>query len=111
MQLGFAHCPLEAKNQTVIDQCWMINAVAISNESISDSAEIKQTIPIGIVTCEPGDLEAENDTDMAERDFSSQASKAAAFDHTISRNSQICDDQPSAVAFSTKAYCRCVDSR
>jgi hypothetical protein len=49
VQLGFAHRALEAKQQAIVEQRRVIDAVVIANESIGDTAEFQQAIPIGVV--------------------------------------------------------------
>ena len=80
MQLGLAHGALETKQQSIVEQGRMIDAVGIADERVSEATEIKQAIPVGIVAGETGDFEAEHDTDVSERHFGSEASEATAFD-------------------------------
>src|SRR5215470_5284179 len=47
----------------------MVDAVAVSDQSVGDAAQIEQAIPVGIVACHAGDLEAEHDAHVSERHF------------------------------------------
>ena len=69
MQLGLAHGALELKQQPVVEQRRMIDAVGIADEGIGEAAQVEQAIPIGIVAGEPRDFEAEHKTNVTERDL------------------------------------------
>jgi hypothetical protein len=56
----------------------MVEAIAVSDQSVGDATEIEQAIPVGIVACHTGDFQAEYDTDMAEGYFRSHACEAGA---------------------------------
>src|SRR5262245_32000364 len=85
MQLGLAHGALETKQQSIVEQGRMIDAVGIADERVGKATEIKQAIPVGVVASETGDFEAEYDADVSERDFGSEASEASAFDDARAR--------------------------
>src|SRR5258707_13303620 len=64
MRLGFAHGALETEYQAIVEQRRMINAVAITDESIGETAKIEQAIPVSVVAGEAGGLEAKHKDDM-----------------------------------------------
>src|ERR1700719_867359 len=76
MQLGLAHCTLEPKQETVIEACWIVDAILIENQGISEGADLQQTLPVGIVPREPRDLEAHYDAGQAHANVADQALKA-----------------------------------
>jgi hypothetical protein len=43
------HCSFEAEQQAIIEHCRMIDAIAIADERVGDTAEIEQAVPIGLV--------------------------------------------------------------
>jgi hypothetical protein len=53
MQLGFAHRALQTKQQAVIELTRVVDAVSVADQGIGETAEVEQTIPVGIVTGEP----------------------------------------------------------
>src|SRR5262249_44613699 len=61
MQFGFAHRPLESQQKAVIEQCRVIDAVIVTNQSVGQATQFQQAIPIDIVARQARDLEAEND--------------------------------------------------
>src|ERR671929_463274 len=67
VQLGLAHGALQAKQEPIIEEPRVIDAIGIADEGIGETAEIQQTVPIGVVAGEAGELEAEDDADMAQR--------------------------------------------
>ena len=52
-----AHGALQAEKQAVVEQARVIDAVGVADQGIGETAEIEETIPVGIVAGEPGDLE------------------------------------------------------
>src|SRR6266849_1916306 len=57
----------------------MVYPVIVTNESISDAAELQQTIPVRIVPRQTRDLQSEDDAHVSQRHFAGEASKPAAF--------------------------------
>jgi hypothetical protein len=57
----------------------MIYAVIVTNESISDAAELQQTIPVRIVSRQTRDLQSQDDAHVSQRHFAGEASKPGAF--------------------------------
>src|SRR5260370_25826008 len=89
MRLGFGHGALETEYQAIVEQRRMINAVAITDESIGETAKIEQAIPVSVVAGEAGDLEAKHNAHMTEGDFGDQTGEAASLHHARFRNPQV----------------------
>src|SRR5258707_2103370 len=89
MRLGFAHGALETEYQAIVEQRRMINAVAITDESIGETAKIEQAIPVSVVAGEAGDLEAKHNADMDEGDFGEQTGEAPSLNDAGFRNPQV----------------------
>ena len=78
VEFGFAHGALQAEKQAVVEQARVIDAVGVADQGIGETAEIEETIPVGIVAGEPGDLETEHDADLPEGDLGGEPGEAAA---------------------------------
>lgn len=78
MQLSFAHCSLEAEQESVIEACWIVDAVLVKDQGVSEGADLQQTLSVGIVPREPGDLQAHDDAGAAHTDVADQVLKALA---------------------------------
>src|SRR5258706_6039272 len=89
MRLGFAHGAFETEYQAIVEQRRMIDAVAITDEGIGETAKIEQAIPVGGVAGEARDFEAEHDADMAEGDFGDQTGEAASLNDAGSGNPEV----------------------
>jgi hypothetical protein len=76
MQLGLAHGAFEAKQQSVIEYRGMIDAVSITDQRVSETAQIDEAVPIGIVAGEARNFEAKHEADMSERDFGREPREA-----------------------------------
>ena len=102
IQLGLAHGALEPKQQPVVEQRRMIDAVGIADEGIGEAAQIEQAIPIGIVAGEPRDFEAEHKTDVAERDLCGEPCEAAALDMACAGNTEVLVDDDDELGWPSK---------
>lgn len=78
VEFCFAHGALQTEEQAVVEQARVIDAVGVADQGVGETAEIEKTIPVGIVTGEPGDLETEHDADLPERDLGDELGEAAA---------------------------------
>ncbi len=67
----------------------MIEAVAVSDQSVGDAAEIEQAVPVGIVARHAGDFEAEHDADVAEGYFRGQAGEPGALGESGAGHAQV----------------------
>ena len=105
MQFGLAHRAFEAEHQTIVEQRWMIDTVAIADEGIGETAKIEQTIPVSVVACETGDFEAEHDTDVAEDDFGGQLGKAVSLGDTSSGEPEIFIDDDNLLRWPPQVRC------
>ena len=77
MEFGLGHGSLQAEHQSVVEERWMIEAVRITDQGVSDTAEVEQAVPVRVVAGEPRDLEPEHDADAPDGDLADHASEAA----------------------------------
>src|SRR5213593_4907216 len=61
VQFRFAHRPLQAKNQSIVEQCRMVQAIAVADQCIGDGTKVQQPVPVGIVARQPRNLDAQDD--------------------------------------------------
>src|SRR5439155_12250732 len=80
---------LQSEHQTIIKERRMVKAVAVSDQSVSDAAEIEQAIPVGIIAGHPGDFEAEHDANVAERHFRGHAGEPGALGESGAGHTEI----------------------
>jgi hypothetical protein len=64
-----------AANDAVVEQAMQCHAIGIANQRIGKTCQINKPVPIGIIASEPRH-EAEYETDVCERHFGGEASKA-----------------------------------
>ncbi len=60
---------LHAEDQPIVGQRQVIDLIEIGDEGIEVSAELEQLGPVFGVARQPGGFEAQDDADMAHRDF------------------------------------------
>jgi len=83
----------------------MIDAVGIGDQRVSEAAEIEQAIPIGIVAGEAGDLESENDPDVAKCDLRGEPRKTTSlFCHAQLFESGRCSDVRNKLGVAAKPH-------
>ena len=56
----------------------MINAVAVADECVGDTAQLQQAIPIGVVPRQAGDFQSKDDTHVGQCDFTGESGKPRA---------------------------------
>ena len=78
MQFGFAHGALQTKQQAIVEQRRMIDAIIVADERIGDAAEIEQAIPVRIVSRQTRDFQPEHDAHVGQRHLAGQASEPGA---------------------------------
>ena len=66
---------IQAEQQSVVEQRRMIDAVAVADERIGDTAKFQQPIPVSVVPRQARDFQSENDAYMGQGDFAGQARK------------------------------------
>src|ERR1700693_2796445 len=64
-QLIFRHRPLEPKQQTIVDEAWIVGAVWINDQRSGKRAKVDQVMPVSPVACQAGGLDTINRTDVA----------------------------------------------
>src|ERR1019366_8865816 len=67
VQLGFAHRPLHAQREPVVEARRVIEPVRVADERVGQPAEIEEPIPVGVVASETAGLQTESHADLAER--------------------------------------------
>src|SRR5215469_9484545 len=83
------HDAFQAENQAIVEKRRMIDAVAVSHQSIGHAAQIEQAIPVGIVACQAGDFQSEHDSRAAHSHLRGQVCEAGALDPPRTRPAQI----------------------
>jgi hypothetical protein len=68
-ELVLADTAFDAEDQPIIGQGQIIDLIEIGDQRIEVPADLEQLGPVFGVAREPGGLEAQDDADMAERDF------------------------------------------
>jgi hypothetical protein len=95
VQFRFAHRPLEPEQQTIIEQRGMIETIGIADQRVSETGEIDEAIPFGIVACQTRDFEAEHKAHPRQCHFGDQSGEAGAGRGTGAGKTEILvDDDP-----------------
>ena len=72
VQLRLAHRALEAEQQPVVEVRRVVDAVLVQDERVGQRADLQQSVPVGGVACEAGNLQAEHDTCAPHPDLGDQ---------------------------------------
>ena len=67
----------------------MIEAVSIADESVGETSQINEAMPIGVVAGEPRCFKAEHEADVGERHFGGEPGKSGTGDGAGPREAKI----------------------
>src|SRR6266446_879600 len=79
MQFCFTHRALQAQQQAVVEQCWMIDPILVTDERIGNAAQLQQAIPVRIVSGQTRDFQSQDNADVRQGHFIGEASEPGAF--------------------------------
>ena len=69
---------VKTEQQTIVEQCRMIDAIVVSYKSVSQAAQFQKTIPIRIVARQTRDFKAKDDSHVAQGNFTDHARETGA---------------------------------
>ena len=108
--------PFSPSRRRSLNNAGVINPVGVADQRIGQTAQMDESVPVGIVARQSRDLKTQNETHVSERDLGGQAAKpdrATAPDPERPRSSSMTRTlsavHPRSVALFIKAYCRSVD--
>ena len=78
MEFGLAHRAFQTQKEPVVETGWIVDAVLVEDQSVGESANLQQAVPVGIVPRQPGHFEAHDDAGVPHADVGHQALKTAA---------------------------------
>ena len=82
----------------------IVNAVAVGDQGVGQGAQVDQTVPVGIVAGEAGDLEPEHEAGAAESDIGGEAVEAVALVGGLAGEAEVLVDDGDAVAVPAKRF-------
>ena len=68
VQLGLGHRALQAEQQAVVEVGRVIEPVLVADQRSRERGDLQQSVPVGVVACQPRDLQAEHDPGLPEAD-------------------------------------------
>jgi hypothetical protein len=89
MDFGFAHGAFEAEQQPIVEERGVIEPIAVADQGVGEAAQIEQAVPLGVVAGEPGNLDAEQDADVAEGHLGGQVGEAGSVHNAGCRQPQV----------------------
>jgi hypothetical protein len=75
MQFGLADRAFEAQQEAVVDRAGVIEPVLVADQRARQRAQLKQPMPVGVVSRQPRALEAEHDPRLRQRHVSNEPLK------------------------------------
>jgi hypothetical protein len=94
VQLGLAHDPFHAQHEAVVEQPRVIHAVGVGDQRVARPGQIQQPIPGAVVAGQPGDLQRDDDPDLAQRHVGDQRLKPCPLSQYRARHAQVGVDDP-----------------
>jgi hypothetical protein len=92
VEFRFGHCPLQAQQETVIEEPRMVQAVLIADQGVADAAQVQELIPVGVVAGDAGDLDRQDQPDVAQGHFGDHRGQPAAAGRGLGRLGQVLVD-------------------
>jgi hypothetical protein len=97
VQLRFAHRPLQAQQQAIVEVSRIVNTVLVENQRAGERSEFQQTMPVGIVARQAGYLQAEYDARVTQRYFADQMLESVAVLGVCAGDTQVSVDRVDTV--------------
>jgi hypothetical protein len=97
MQFGFAHGPLQAEQEPVVEMRRIVDAVLVQNQGAAERCEFEQPVPVGVVAGQPRDFQPEHDAGMPVRHFRHHLLEAVALGRTGAGNAEVAVDDVNAL--------------
>jgi len=69
---------IQTKQQSIVEQRRMVDAIVVADERVGDAAEFQQTIPIRIVPRQARNLQSEHNAHVSQCHLAGKASEAGA---------------------------------
>src|SRR4051794_884853 len=98
VQFGFAHDPRQAEQHPIMIDARIVEALAIGQNHAEQRAQFEQLMPIAVVARQPGGIEAEHQTGIAEPDLGNQPLEAVSLGAGRPRLAEILVDDADALA-------------
>lgn len=76
VQLGLGHRALEPEDEAVVEQIGVIDAVLVEDQGARQRADLQEPVPVGVVACQSGDLDAHHDPRLAHPDLGDEVLEA-----------------------------------
>ncbi len=91
-KLVFGHRPLQAEQQSVVHQAWVVGAVRIDDQGAGQRAKVDQMMPVAPIARQPRCLEAEHGADGTGAELGHQALEARACGEAGARTAEVIVD-------------------
>jgi hypothetical protein len=76
MEFGLAHRPFEAEQEPVVEGRGVVDTVLVKDQGTAQRTELDQTVPIGRVSGQSGNLEAHHDAGSAQGNLTDEVLEA-----------------------------------
>ena len=94
VELSFGHYALHAQDEPVVEQRRMVDAVGVGDQRVADPGQVQQPVPGGVVAGQPGDLQRQDDPDLAEGDLGDHALEPVPLPGHRPGDAQVAVDDP-----------------
>lgn len=102
MQLKLAVHTFHPQEDPVVHHARVVQPLKVADESVSHTAQVKQSVPLTIVASHPRDLEPQHQAGVAEPDLRRQPGEPRAVGRPVGRDPQVVVDHHNPLAGETK---------
>ena len=119
MELSLRHRALQPQHQPIVERARIIDAILVCQYGVGQPTQVEQTVPVGVVAGQPGNLQPQDDADVTQSDLRGELGEAGAIVRGRWRRRPGLRRSPALgprssrarCARATKLYWRSVDSR
>ena len=83
------HCAFKTEDRSVVEVLEVVDPVSVDDERVGDGAELKQPQKLGVVSREPGNLQAEDRADLTQAHTADQLLVGLACVRAAARDTQV----------------------
>ena len=106
VQLRLAHRALQPQQEPVVERPGVIEPVAVAYHRVGHATQIQQPVPVRVVARQPGDLQAEHQPGVPERDLRGQPGEPGALRQPRAGDPEVLVDHDDLLASRTRARSR-----
>ena len=105
MQLRLSEGALHAEHEAVVELGGIVTAVFVDHERAGDGAQLEETMPVLVRSCQPGGFQGEDRTDLTHRHIADQGLEVCPLGRCCAGLSEIAVENPDLLGLPAERSC------